>query len=217
MKRKILFGGILITALILLSSLTSVVGVQTLETENKNGSPLFSNRLATMINKDDEEIKSNYIRKGTTGNLFSNKKSYARVWMDKAIKIIETNPAFVDRIFSRIDKMPYVMNLLKENGLSKTDIIKYTTQIKNNPSLLKQEIDLLQIDVDGTQPPAPKGLSTSSAIGCFITAIVLLPVVALVAVIIGTITIITCLNYNDCLENLMQSIWENILQDMLPT
>lgn len=216
MERKILFGGILICSLIILTSLTSVVGVQTLKTENNNSSPLFSNRLATMINKDDEEIKSNYIRKGTTVNLFSNKKSYARVWIDKAIKIIETNPSIVDHIFSRIDKMPYVMNLFKDNGLCKTDITKYTTQIKNNPSLLKQEIDLLQFVGDSGQPPTPRGLSTSSAIGCFITAIVLLPVVVLVAVIIGTITLITCLNYNDCLENLMQDIWENILQDLIP-
>jgi hypothetical protein len=216
MKRKKLFGGILISSLIILASLTSVVGVQTLKTESKNGSPLFSNRLTKMINKDDEEIKSNYIRKGTTVNLFSNKKSYARVWMDKAINVIQTNPAIVDRIFARIDKMPYVMSLLKENGLCKKDITKYTTQIKNNPSLLKQEIDLLQFDVDGAQSPTPRGLSTSSAIGCFITAMVLFPVVVLVAVIIGTITILTCLNYNDCLENLMRSIWDNILQDLIP-
>ena len=72
MKRKMLFGGILISCLIILTSLTSVAGVETLKTERKNGSPLFSNRLSTMINKDDEEIKSNYIRKGTTVNLFSN-------------------------------------------------------------------------------------------------------------------------------------------------
>ena len=139
MKQKLFVVSFLVAALIILTSLTSVVGVQTTKTEGTISSPLFSKRLTKMINKDNEEIKSNYIRKGTTINLFSNKKSYARAYMDKAIKIIQTNPAIVDRIFDRIEKMPYVMNLLKENGLSKTEITKYTTQIKNNPLLLKQE------------------------------------------------------------------------------
>ena len=116
MKRKLLVGGMLISSLIILSSLTSVVGVQSLQTERNYSSPLFSNRLTKMINKDNEDINSNYLREGTNENLFSNKKSYARVWIDKAIKIIQTNPAIVDRIFNRIEKMPYVMNLLKERG-----------------------------------------------------------------------------------------------------
>jgi hypothetical protein len=215
MKRKLLVGGMLISILIILSSLTSVVGVQSIQTERKYNSPLFSNRLTKMINKDNEEINSNYIREGTTQNLFSNKKSYARVWIDKAIKIIQTNPAIVDRIFNRIEKMPYVMNLLKENGLSRTDITKYTTQIKNNPLLLKEEIDLLKVDINDPQTPAPRGLSTSNPIGCFITVIALLPVAVILAVLIGTITIFTCI-VPGCLENIMQQIWEGILQDILP-
>ena len=215
MKRKLLVGGMLISSLIILSSLTSVVGVQSLQTERKYSNPLFSNRLTNMINKENEDINSNYIRKGTTTNLFSNKKSYARVWIDKAIKIIQTNPAIVDSIFDRIEKMPFVMNLLKENGLSRTDITKYTTQIKNNPLLLKEEINLLKVDMDDPQTPAPRGLSTSNPIGCFITVIALLPVALIIAVLIATITIVTCI-IPGCLENIAQQIWEGILQDIIP-
>lgn len=216
MKGKLLVGSIIITSLIILTSLTSVVGVQTIKTESKNNSPLYSKRLSTMINKDNEEIKSNYIRKGTTLNLFTHKKSYTRAWMDKAIKLIQTNPVIVDRIFTRIEKIPYVMNLLKENGISKNDLTKYATQIKNNPSLLKQELDLIQVDVNDAKSPDTRGLSTSNPLGCFITIIALLPVVVILAVIIGTITIITCLNVNGCLETLMENIYESILQELIP-
>lgn len=216
MKKKLFVISFLVAACIILTTLTSVFGVQT-KSESTNISPLFYNRLTTMINKDNEEIKSNYIGKGTTLNLFFNKKSYIRGWMDKAIMLIQSNPAIIDSIFARVQKTPYTMKLLKENGISKTDLIKYATQLKSNPSLLKQEFDQVQINVDTTpQPPTPKGLSTSSAIGCLITVIALLPLVVILAVLIGTITIITCLNIGGCLETIMENMFDSILQELMP-
>ena len=216
MKQKLLVVSFLIAALIILTSLTSVIGVQTTKTESTNISPLFFNRLTTMIDKNNEKIKSNYIGKGTTLNLFSNKKSYLRVWMDKATMLIQSNPAIVDSIFARAEKIPYTMKLLKENGISKTDLTKYATQLKNNPLLLKQEFDQIQINVDDAQPPTPKGMSTSNPIGRVITVIALLPVVIVLALLIGTITIVTCLNIGGCLEALMQNMLDNIVQELMP-
>ena len=216
MKQKLLIGSFLIAAIIVLTSLTSVVGIQTNKTENTCFSPLFSSRLTSMIDKDKEKIESNYIGKGTSLNLFSNQKSYMRAWIDKAIRVIQTNPAIIDRVFVRIEKIPYIMNLLNENGISKTDLIKYSTVLKNNPALLKQEFGLIEIGSEGGGPPVPKGLSTSSVIGCLVTVIALLPLVIMLAVLIGTITIITCLNVGGCLEALMQSIYDSILQELMP-
>ena len=216
MKQKLLIGSFLIAAIIVLTSLTSVVGIQTNKTENTSISPLFSSRLTSMIDKDKEKIESNYIGKGTSLNLFSNQKSYMRAWIDKAIRVIQTNPAIIDRVFVRIEKIPYIMNLLNENGISKTDLIKHSTVLKNNPALLKQEFGLIEIDSEGGGPPVPKGLSTSSIIGCLVTVIALLPLVIMLAVLIGTITIITCLNVGGCLEALMQSIYDSILQELMP-
>ena len=216
MKQKLFIVSFLVAALIILTSLTSVVGVKTTKTEGTISSPLFSTRLTKMIDKDNEEIESNYIGKGTTLNLFSNKRSYLRLWMDKAIRIIQNNPAIIDSIFARVEKIPYIMNLFKENGISKTDLTKYSTQLKNNPSLLKQESDLIQINLEGGDTPVPKGLSTSNPIGCLVTVIALLPLIIVLAVLIGTITIVTCLNIGGCLEALMQNLYESILQELLP-
>ena len=215
MKKTLMIVSFMVAGLIILSSLTSVFGVQT-KTESTNISPLFYNRLKTMIDKANEEIENNYIGKGNDLNLFINKKSYLRGWMDKAIMLIQSNPEIIDNIFSRIQKIPYTMKLLKENGISKTDLTKYATQIKNNPSLLKQEFSQIQINVDGVpQPPAPKGLSTSNPLGCVITVIALLPIVIVLALLIGTITIITCLNLGGCLETLMQNMFNSILQELI--
>ena len=216
MKKKLIVASFLVAVIIILTSLTSVIGVQTTKTSFTNISPLFSNRLTTMIDKNNGEINSNYIGKGTSLNLFSNKKSYVRGWMDKAIRIIQSNPEIIDTIFARVEKIPYTMKLLKENGISKNDLTKYATQLKNNHSLLKQEFDQLQVNVDIAQTPVPKGLTTSNAIGCLITIIALLPVAIVLAVIIGTITIITCLNIGGCLETLLENILEGILQDLIP-
>ena len=217
MKQKLFIISVLVATLIIFTSLTSVVGVQTTKTEGRYSSPLFSKRLTSMIDKDDEEIQSNYIGKGNTLNLFSNKRSYLRLWMDKAIRIIQTNPAIIDNIFSRVEKIPYLMNLLKENDINKNDLIKYSTQIKNNPDLIKQESDLIQLIAEEGDTPIPKGLSTSSVIGCLITVIALLPLVVVLGLIIGTITIITCLNIGGCFETLMQNILEGIFQELMPT
>jgi len=216
MQRKFLITSFLTAAIIILTSITSVVGVQTTKTENENITPLFYKRLITMINKDNEDIKSNFIGKENSLNLFSNKKSYVKGLIDKAILIFQSNPEIIDSIFARIQKIPYTMKLLKENGINKNDLTKYAANLKNNPSLLKQEFDQIKVEIDPSQTPIPKGLSTSNPIGCVITIIALLPVFIVLALIIGTITIITCLNLGGCLETIMQNLINGLIQELVP-
>jgi predicted DNA repair protein MutK len=60
------------------------------------------------------------------------------------------------------------------------------------------------------------GLDTSNAIGCFITVLVLLPVAIMLALLIATITIVTCLNLGGCFEKIAEQILENIVQRLTP-
>ncbi|MDH7507698.1 MAG: hypothetical protein QHH15_07960, partial [Candidatus Thermoplasmatota archaeon] len=168
------------------------------------------------INKENKEIKNDYIKKGIILNLFPNKKSDLRGWMDKAIMLIQSNPAIVDSIFNRAEKIPFIMKLLKENGISKNDLTKYATQLKNNPTFIKQEIDQVQINLDASQSPIPKGLGTSNPFACVITVIALLPLVIILALLIGTITIVTCLNIGGCFEALMDNLLDKIMQELIP-
>ncbi|MGF3554760.1 MAG: hypothetical protein ACQXXF_05755 [Thermoplasmatota archaeon] len=216
MKQKLFATTILVSSIIILSSLTSVVSMQTTKTESTTISPLFSSRLTKMINKENKEIKNDYIKKGIILNLFPNKKSDLRGWMDKAIMLIQSNPAIVDSIFNRAEKIPFIMKLLKENGISKNDLTKYATQLKNNPTFIKQEIDQVQINLDASQSPIPKGLGTSNPFACVITVIALLPLVIILALLIGTITIVTCLNIGGCFEALMDNLLDKIMQELIP-
>jgi hypothetical protein len=216
MKQKLLIGSIFVASFIVFTSLTSVVGVQTTKTICSPSSPLFTNRISVMLNKDPKEIESNYIGKGNTLNLFTNKKSYIRGWMDKAIRIFESNPSIIDKISAKIQKIPYVMDILNKQGINQNDLTKYISYIKNNPTILKQEFDQVQLNPGGEEIPSPQGLSTSNPIGCLVTVIALLPVIIILSVLIGTILIITCLNINGCLETLMQNIYDSILQQLIP-
>ena len=64
MDKKIVIGSILIVVILGLVSLTSVIGIQSLESSTRNSdSPLFNLRLKKAINADTPTLKSNYIKK----------------------------------------------------------------------------------------------------------------------------------------------------------
>jgi len=219
MKRKMLFGGILISSLIILTSLTSVVGIQSLQTESKNSSPLFSNRLATMINKDDEEIKSNYLGKGNQLNLFPLKKSLNEDMFNKAMKILSTNPALLNKLFDNMENFPYFRELLNKYDVNKLDVKNYLRIIMDDPSLLSEEMKNILIVVPNDDSPQPRGLSTSNPLGCFIVGLIVLPIITVVVTFVAlffTLRIFTCLNVNDCANEIAQEIFDQLVQELIP-
>jgi hypothetical protein len=150
-------------------------------------------------------------------NLFFSDPSLLRVWVDRAVKIIDANPALVHTIFDRIQKLPYVIELLQKNKVSSEEFKQQLSQLENDPALLKQYMQQVKISVDASGDSGePLGLDTSNAIGCFITVLVLLPVAIMLALLIATITIVTCLNLGGCFEKIAEQILENIVQRLTP-
>jgi len=219
MNKKILFGSILAAALILLASLSSVVGFQTEKsnTEKKNVSPLFTIRKNRSLNKEDtKDITSNYIGKGKTMNLFLSKESSLQNWVNKALKIIEAKPQILNSIIDKIYKSPEVVKILKDNNINMNDLKHQINLITNNPSLLQEKIDEAALNLPIKEYPLPAGLSTSNPIGCVIAAVVLAPVILIIGIVIATVTIVTCLNVGGCLETLMQNLMDSISQGLTP-
>ena len=214
MKKRLLFLSVFAASIVILVSFTTVVGVETTKTNSKINSPLFKQRVNSMINKKSKDIQCNYIGKGSSISLFYSKKSFVVGLMDRAIKLIESKPEVIDKIFDKAKKIPYIMNILSQNGISEKDLTKYITQIKNNPDIIKQNKDQLKLNSDND--PIPLGLSTSSAIGCLITVIAFLPLAIVLGLLIGTITIITCLNVGGCFEALLEGILQGMLQNLNP-
>ena len=87
--------------------------------------------------------------------------------------------------------------------------------IMNDPVLLEEKIDDAVLLSPFGDDPMPLGLSTSSALGCFIVALILVPLFAVIGAIIATITIVTCLNINGCFENLVQNLVDSFVQGLV--
>ena len=221
MKKKMLIGCILAAVVIVFAgSLAPVVGFQTakLNTKNTYGSPLFAVRTQRSLHKEDtKKISSSYLGEEKTLNLFFLKKSSLQNWIDKAMKFVNVRPEFLKIILNRLDKNPQIVNILKEHGINKNELNKYIALAKSDPSVLRQEMDKAvqmlgeQLEMAMTEPsdPEPLGLPTTlpeGILGCYILIFILTPIMIVIGTIIATLTIITCLNVNDCLTKIIQAI-----------
>jgi hypothetical protein len=92
--------------------------------------------------------------------------------------------------------------------------------IKNNQLLLTEEMNNIQILVPHDDSPQPQGLSTSNPLGCLIVAMVaLIPitVVLTLLLLLFTVRILTCLNINDCANDIANQIWNQLIQGLTPS
>jgi hypothetical protein len=90
--------------------------------------------------------------------------------------------------------------------------------IQNEPFLLKEKIKTNQMDLKESvlNSIMPLNLETTDPIACFFVALALAIVAVVFAIIISTLTIITCLNIGNCLEKIGQKILDNIMQGLIP-
>lgn len=218
MEKKTLIICFLAVVLIILASLNSVIGTNAIKSNNENSSftsPLFSIRSQRSLNTEEfKKLNTNYIGKGKISNIFFLKKSSLNEWIDKALKIVDAKPQTLKLILDRIITIPEIINLLKQYGISKNDFKSQMYQVINDPVLLQEKLDEAILTSPFEDDPLPLGLSTSSVIGCFIIALVLAPIFAMIGLLIATITIVTCLNIGGCFETLVQGLLDNFLQGL---
>ncbi len=219
MNKKALVVSILAAVLIVLASLSSVIGTNIVKSdaERSIASPLFTVRTQRSLDKEEEKkISANYLGKGKTLNLLFLRKSSLQSYVDRALKIIDARPQILHSLVNRIAKMPEIATLLKENGMTINEFKSQMNQFINDPTLMKEKVDEAVLVTPFGDDPLPLGLSTSSALGCFIVALILAPIFAIIGLIVATVTILTCLNINNCFENLVQGLIDNFIQGLTP-
>lgn len=219
MNKKALILSILAAGLIVLASFSSVVGNQSLSSNDEkkcSPSPLFTIRTKQFLNKDTQKkVTTDYLGKGRILNLKFLQKTSLDKWIDKAFKIIDTKPHIFHLIVERIATMPEFINVLKEYNMDRNDFKNQIYQIINDPIVLKEKIDEVKITSPSGDDPLPLGLSTSSAIGCLIIILIVGPIFALIAAIIATMTILTCL-FPGCFEEFVGGFLESFIQGLTP-
>ena len=219
MRKKVLVVSIFVAVLMVLLPISAVVGTNIVKSDVEKrsiASPLFAVRTQRSLNKEEiKKINSNYLGKGKQLNILLPEKPMAQIWIDKAIKLFDTNPVLFDKLLERLDKIPNIAKMLEKHDVSKQDIKNYMRIIKNNPSELVEEIGDSQITMPFNNIPQPLGLETGN-LGCIIIPIVLAPIAAVLTLLIlfFTLRILTCMNVNDCGDEILQGIWEQLLQGL---
>jgi hypothetical protein len=213
MNKKILIISLFSAVLVALLPISSVIGVNTVESDAKKGnSPLFATRVNSFTGEEPITIRANYLRKGTFTNLIFSRQSTLQRSVNKAIRYIESRPDIFNNLIQRIKSNPRIIELMNNYGLSYEEFKQQLNIIQNDPSVLRQVIEETRTEND----PEPLGLSTSNPLGCFIVAIALIPAILIISLIIGTLTIVTCLNIGGCLETLFERIGESIFEGLNP-
>jgi hypothetical protein len=219
MKRKILIGSVGAALLLILTSYTSVIGFQTTTDNNPSlqSSPLFAVQTLRSTNKKTTVIHTNYLKKGDYENLFPPAPTLTQDAITTALQLFAAHSQVFIELFTRLQKTPYTNTIIKNLEVKAPNVVPYLRRMQNNPALLMEQLRNLQPQTPPDDTPHPLGLSTSNPLGCYIVAVfALLPVTIVVTllVLLFTIRVFTCMNVNNCANDIAQSIWESLLQGL---
>lgn len=217
MEKKTLILTVSAAVLIVFASFSSVVGLTNEQSSEQTKSPLFAIRTQRSIQTTDKQtIQSQYLGKGITSQLFRSRQPSLDSTLDRVVKLLNTNPDFFAKILKTITSNPQVQSLLKKQGMTMDEFRTYLNQLKNDPSLFIEQIRSAEpkFSDQQLQSPTPLGLNTTNPFACVITAIVMIPVVLVIGliVVLFTLRILQCLNFDEVMNNLM----DQILQGLTP-
>jgi len=209
MNKKLLLVSIGAAVLLIMMPVSSVIGTQDIESEPKViHSPLFAYK-----KQSTSQIDSHYLGKGTMLSLFVKKQMDYFETFDRAISFIKRNPELFQKLLEKIQTNPAVSEILEKHDISTTDFESYANRLKNDHILLEQEIHKVK-DYIPDDTPLDLGLNTTNPFAIIILVIVILPIILTIGVMIATMTIITCLNINNCFEDLLQNMYDSFIQGL---
>jgi len=214
MKKKV---GLCIGAglVLILASLSSVIGFSTVTSQHNQASvqsPLFAVRTARSIGEQMSGIgEPSYLGKGAMSSLFTSNKPSFQSLVEKALRLLQSQPMVIESALRQALRDPQVQYLLAQKGINEQEVIRYFAQVKDNPDALAAQFesvaDQIPLKSGGYRPLS---LNSTNPFACVITYIVLLPVFLVIGLLIATITIVTCLNVNNCFENLINQLLQNL-------
>lgn len=203
--------------LLILATLSSVIGLMVSSDQNQKSqidSPLFSLQTSRSIHGNGAMLQTNYLGKGSIPSLFPRQSSLQSL-LEKAMHQLNTYPKTLDFLLKKISQSPQLMKLLQENHLNIFDVKRYMIQIRDHPDEVFNNIRSMELAAPLVELPSqPLGMNTSSAFGCFITILVLLPIAIVLGLIIATLLIVTCFNIGGCFETILEQILAALIQEI---
>lgn len=202
---------LLVAVAIVFASLSSVIGqneVMSSIASEKATSPLFRTRTCRMVDDESEHpIQTSYLGQGKLLNILFGKALTFRSALQRGINLIQKRPNLLSILEEKIESDPEILAMLAEHDVGISDVKNHFNAIKTDPSILEDDFKDVEINVPLGGPILPTGLNDTNVIAALIVVIALIPLFLVLAILIATITIITCFNLGGCFENL----WTNLV------
>lgn len=216
MKRSVAYTSVGTVALLILASLSSVIGFSSSQPQSPpEESPLFAIRTARSTNDPCQTtIRSDYLGKGRMTTIFPISREQIQSHLDFAVKMLLTNPSLAQKLFERISESSQVHDILTNYGLRASEVKQYFAQMADSPEVLQAQVREIDGSLDFRDISQPNELSTSSVIGCFVVILALLPLAIVIGFVVATLTIVTCLNISGCAEMIIRAILVGIAQEL---
>jgi hypothetical protein len=217
MKKRTIYVSIGAAVFLILASLSSVIVFASSQSHDQQqvvGSPLFQVRTLRSIGQhNDQLLQIMYLGKGKTASLFLTQISSTQAIAERGLQLLQTSPRLVEKALRKLMQDRQVQQTLQRNGVTEQQVLKYFNQIKNNPEVLANQCrDVISL-IPSDGGPRPMGLlNTTNPFACVIVIIALLPVLIVLGLVIATITLVTCLNLNNCFNNLMNQMLQGLRQ-----
>lgn len=218
MKRVWKICSLMASLLLVTTSYVSVVGYQPVHENNTSiSSPLFSIRTDQATQRPSKVGRTTFLGKGAELAIFPARTANNQEMLQTALKIFGSKPDLVNTLLDKIQRYPAIAELLEKHNIKTSEIPLYIKMIQHNPLVLSQAIADIQDILPETDDPQPLGLSTSNPLGCVIVAIfVFVPLVVtlLLLLLLFTLRILTCMNVNDCANDIANNIWSQLIQGL---
>jgi hypothetical protein len=217
MRKKIFLLSIAAAVLLVVATYSSAVGTHTVPSKQTNvTSPLFTIRQQSFQNKEHSRVSTEYLGQGKIMNLFLKKTLTYQHGINRALRMVQTNPALLKMLIEKLENDPRVQSFIHQQGIEDVEFHNYANMIKNNPGMLEDEINKVKDHLPIGDGPMPLGLNDTNPFAVLILLLALLPLLLVLTIVIATVTIVTCLNIGGCFEALFENLVVGFFQGLTP-
>jgi hypothetical protein len=218
MKKNIMVLSFLSAILMVLATLSSVIGTHVMhETSDQSQptSPLFAYRTQQSLNTAYvDRIHTNYVGKDSSFAWFVSKKTTLDVTFERTARLVENNPELLSQLLQKIHSNVQIRQFLQDYDVDETEISAQISLLKNNPAAIEEKLEAVKDYFPKGEGLLPLGMNTSNPFAIIILLICLLPIFMIIGLIaVGfTILIFRCMNIDQIMEDIIEAFIQGLTQ-----
>ena len=199
-----------VVAILLILSINPSIGYAVVKNRKKADIvPLFEMQLNRAVKDSDcLNMQTSFVGKNKKVTVVIPGLQDLPDWLDMIVEKIREKPELLDQALAKIFSNHRLANALEKVGIGRVKILSIVNRLKDNPTLLKEEITRAAIvnpDIGLFLKKIDFSPQQTSNIACIISALIgmiFIPVIIalLIVVMVLTLTIITCIVNSELLQ-----------------